>query len=247
MTVTALFAAAAALPVAPVMLRNVLHHSTIGLTSQTGDHLAYWVVPLVTERADGTAYQVTVDRMRRRAEQRLAEQGLTEQGPIGENTFRESAIKSEMAREELSRLPLSAYVRAWLEGMVVNIASPAVLLDPRVRALPKPSFYNTPGPTLWDKSRAYLFNDAGWYQALLALGLATTTPFVLLEMIGLVMLARVRPLAALLAAGVIGYFLLVNGPIAAPKYRLPLEPILIVLSAIPLTRLIESRMRGSAT
>jgi Dolichyl-phosphate-mannose-protein mannosyltransferase len=231
---TVLFAIACALPITPVMLRNIIHYSTVSLTSQTGEYLAYWIVPLVTERADGTPYQTTVERMQARFRQRLTEQNLSEGSP-----FRDSAIKSEIAREEMSRLPLKAYVRAWLEGMIVNLASPALLLDPRVRALPKPSFYNTPGQTLWDKSRAYLFDNAGLYQVLLALGLVTTAPFVLLELVGLVMLARTRPLAALLAAGVIGYFLLINGPIATPKYRLPFEPVLIVLSAIPLGRLVE--------
>jgi hypothetical protein len=179
--------------------------------------------------------------MRARFQQRLTEQNLQ-----GEAPFRDSSIKSEIAREELSRLPLAAYVRAWLEGIIVNLASPALLLDPRVRALPKPSFYNTPGQTLWDKSRAYILDDPGLYQILLMLGLATTAPFVALELLGFIMLARMRPLAAVLAAGVIGYFLLINGPVASPKYRLPLEPILIVLSAIPLARLVNS-YRGRAT
>src|SRR4051812_49251702 len=66
-----------------------------------------------------------------------------------------------MAREEMARLPLSAYAKAWFEGMVVNLASPALLIDPRVRALPKPSFYNTPGASLWEKTGAYLFDDPG--------------------------------------------------------------------------------------
>jgi hypothetical protein len=65
-----------------------------------------------------------------------------------------------------------------------------------------------------------------------------------LELVGFVMLARTLPWAALFAAGVVGYFLLVNGPVAAPKYRLPMEPVLIVLAAIPLAWLV-SRFRSS--
>jgi hypothetical protein len=45
-----------------------------------------------------------------------------------------------------------------------------------------------------------------------------------------------RPWAAVFAAGVVGYFLLLNGPVATAKYRLPMEPVLIVLAAIPLAR-----------
>ena len=224
-----LFALGAAAPIAPVMLRNAIHYGSLSLTTQTGDHLAYWIVPLVTQRADGTPYQTSVDRMQALYQQRA---------PSGEsNPFRQAAIKTELAREDMARLPLAAYVRAWLEGMVINLGAPALLVDPRVRALPKPSFYNTPGTTLWERARAYVFDDPGLYQVLLLAGLLATLPFLALAAVGFIMLARTLPWAAVFAGGVLAYFLMLNGPVAAPKYRLPMEPVLIVLAAIPLARL----------
>ena len=243
-----LFAVGAATPIAPVLLRNVIHYGSFSLTTQTGHHLADWIVPLVTERADGTPYQKTVDRMEalyaQRAQTTLcaprklecsAEHDLNGQT----NPFQRAAVKSEVAREAMARLPLSAYAKAWLEGMVVNLASPALLIDPRVRALPKPSFYNTPGASLWEKTRAYLFDDPAAYQVLLIVGLVAMLPILMLEAAGFVMLARTLPWAAVFAGGVLAYFLVLNGPVATPKYRLPMEPVLIVLAAIPLARLAE--------
>jgi len=58
-----LFALAAAAPIAPVLARNAVRYHSLDVTSQTGDYLALWIVPLVTERADGTPYQATFDRM----------------------------------------------------------------------------------------------------------------------------------------------------------------------------------------
>ena len=234
-----LFAVGAAAPVAPVLLRNVTQYGTINLTSQTGQHLAFWIVPLVTQRADGTPYQTSVDRMQALYQQRLAERGLRAET----NPFRLAAIRTEVAREEMARLPLAAYAKAWLEGMAVNLGAPALLADPRVRALPKPSFYNTSGTTLWERARAYVFDDPGRYQVLLIAGLIGMLPFLALEAIGFVMLARMLPWAALLAGGVLAYFLLLNGPVATAKYRLPMEPVLIVLAAIPLARLVERHCR----
>jgi len=121
-----------------------------------------------------------------------------------------------------------------------------LLADPRVRALPKPSFYNTPGAGLWQKARAYLFDDPGRYQLLLILGLIAMVPFLVLEAIGFVMLARTLPWAAVFGGGVIAYFLLLSGPVATPKYRLPIEPVLIVLAAIPLAWVAERRKRIGA-
>jgi Tfp pilus assembly protein PilN len=231
---TLLFAGGAVAPIAPVWLRNVVHYGSFALSSQPGDHLAIWIVPLVTERADGTPYQATVDRMEARYQHRLAERARLAADP-----FQRAAVKSQLAWEEMARLPLSAYAEAWLEGMAVNLAAPALLADPRVRALPKPSFYNTPGVSLWQKARTYLFDDPGRYQLLLIAGLVAMLPFLVLEAVGFVLLARTLPWAAILAGGVLAYFLLINGPVATPKYRLPMEPVLIVLAAIPLARLIE--------
>jgi hypothetical protein len=231
----ALFTVGAAAPIAPMWLRNVIQYGSFGLTTQSGDHLAFWIVPLVAQRADGTPYQATVDRLEARYQQAIAERGLSAET----NPFRLAAVKSEIAREEMARLPLAAYAKAWLEGMLVNLGAPALLIDPRVRALPKPSFYNTPGASLWEKARAYLLDDPGWYQVLLVAGAIGMLPFLVLEAVGFVMLARMLPWTALLAGGVLAYFLMLNGPVATPKYRLPMEPVLIVLAAIPLARIAQ--------
>jgi Dolichyl-phosphate-mannose-protein mannosyltransferase len=230
-----LFAAGAAAPIAPVLLRNVVHYGSFSLTSQTGDHLALWIVPLVTERAYGTPYQTTVDRMEAAYQRALAQRGANVQS----NPFDRAAVMAALARAEMAKLPVTAFAEAWLEGMVVNLGAPALLADPRVRALPKPSFYNTPGAGLWQKARAYLLDDPGRYQLLLVAGLIAMLPMLALEAVGFVMLVRSLPWAAVFAAGVLAYFLLVNGPVATPKYRLPMEPVLIVLAAIPLARLSE--------
>jgi hypothetical protein len=233
----ALLFALAAAPIAPVLARNAVRYHSLDVTSQTGDYLALWIVPLVTERADGTPYQATFDRM----DALYRQQAGTESNP-----FRRSAIASGLAWQAMARLPPAALAKAWLEGAVVNLTAPALLADPRVRALPKPSFYNTPGAGLWQKARAYLFDDPGRYQLLLILGLIAMVPFLVLEAIGFAMLARTLPWAAVFAGGVIAYFLLLNGPVATPKYRLPIEPVLIVLAAIPLAWIAERRKRIGA-
>ena len=228
-----LFTIGSAVPISPVFLRNIFYYQSGNLTTQTSEYLAFWIVPLVTTRASGTPYQTSVDRMQALYHERLAERGLRAET----NPFRLSAAKTELAREQMALLPLFAYVKSWAEGMVVNLGAPALLGDPRVRALPKPSFYNTPGVTLWDKTRAYIFDDPGLYQVLLILGLVSMIPFLALEAAGIFMLGRTLPWAAVFSGGVLSYFLMVSGPIASAKYRLPMEPVLIVLCAIPLAAL----------
>jgi hypothetical protein len=227
-----LFAMAAAAPISPILLRNILHYGSFNLTSQAGDHLALWIVPLVRQRADGTPYETSVERMQALYQKRLAEKSPEAQS----NPFARASLKVRLAREQLAQLPLKAVFESWIDGMAINLAAPAIIVDPRVRTLPKPSFYETPGMSLWDKTRGYLFEHAGLYQVLLVLGLSAMLPFLLLEGIGFIILAQSLPWAAALAGAVIAYFLLINGPVATPKYRLPIEPVLIVLAAIPLAR-----------
>ncbi len=233
----ALFATAAAAPVGPILLRNFIEYRSFNLSSQAGDHLAFWIVPLVKQRADGTPYETSVRSMQGLYERRLAAASRE----IQSNPFARAAIKVELARQQLKRLPWRAIVKSWIEGMAVNLAAPALIADPRVRALPKPSFYATSGRTLWERAHAYLFERAGPYEVLVAVGIAAMLPFLILESIGFVMLARSRPWAAAVASLLVAYFLLINGPVASPKYRLPIEPVLIVLAAIPLARWSEQR------
>jgi 4-amino-4-deoxy-L-arabinose transferase-like glycosyltransferase len=232
-----LFAAAATTPVAPVLLRNAAQFGSLALTEQSGEHLAFWIVPLVAQRASGIPYETSVAHMHELYRQRLAERGLSEES----NPFLRASIKVEVAREAMVRLPAAAFVESWLEGMAMNLGVPALLADPRVRALPKPSFYGTPGASLWQRMRIYFFEQAGLYQALLAIGFAAMLPYLLLEAIGFYQLARLQPWAAVFAGALLAYFLLLSGPVASPKYRLPIEPVLIVLAAIPLARLGEGK------
>src|SRR5262249_56590160 len=101
--------------------------------------------PLVTERADGTPYQTTFDRMDARYRQQA--------GPEP-NPFRRSDIASGLAWQEMARLPPAALATAWLEGMVVNLAAPALLADPPAPPPPQPKLFNTPRAWLWEKNGA---------------------------------------------------------------------------------------------
>jgi len=236
-----LFTIAAGAPALPVVWRNATVYGSVSLTSQTGDHLAFLIVPLVTQRANGTPYQETLQRMQTLYGERLAQRSTSEQA----NPFVQSAVKTEMAKQAMARLPLSAFAKAWLEGMIVNVAAPALIADARVRALPKPNFFTTPGASLWQRTQKYFFDDPGLYQILLGIGVIAMLPFLLLQVMGLVMLVRRLPLAAVLALGVLAYFLLLSGPVASPKYRLPIEPVLLVLAAIPLAAIADRHCKRS--
>lgn len=211
--------------VAPVFARNASVYQALSPSPQAGVHLAMWVVPLVREAKDGTPRSRTTEILAERHRQRF--------GAPATNPFEESRRYQILGAEELRALGLGAMAKAWFIGAALNLGSPAVTLVPVVSALPRTGFYETPGANFVDKIRNFLFHsESALYAQLLLAGCIGLLAFRLLQVAGLIRLLRRRANWSTLAVLVAwcGYILLINGPIASPKYRLPLEPALAVFA-----------------
>lgn len=218
--------AIAAAMISPVILRNASVYGSWSPTAQSGFHLAMWIVPLVREAQDGTLRTVTVEGLERKLRAR--------HGPTpSANPFEKSRRYHALAAEELKQLGVGAVIKAWLNGALINLVSPAVTIVPVVSALPRTGFYDTAGTSFPEKVRNFLFGpgNALYAQLLLAGGIGTAL-WRLLQLAGLAALLRRRrciPLLAVLGCWC-GYVLLINGPVASPKYRLPIEPVFATLA-----------------
>jgi len=217
--------AIAAVFLGAISLRNESQFGTWSLTSETGYHLFGWIVPLVEQAQDGTPWAKTYDRMMERRRQ-LYPQGGT--GP-----FDESEQFTRIAKEEIAKLRAESFVKAWIFGAAINLASPAIILSPPILALPKTGFYATPGRSMLEKIWNFLFrSDNALYAWTLNLGVLGVIAIRLIQLRGAwaVLADKKNLVAALMLAGWVAFILLVNGPIASPKYRLPIEPVLAVLT-----------------
>ncbi len=216
--------------IAPVLWRNVDKFGTLALTSQSGLHLAYWVVPLVKESYDGTPWQQGYNVMQKRIESRF---------PTGsDDPFENSRRYTDVAREALAELGPAAIVKAWLTGAAINIASPAVILSPPVSTLPRTGFYGTPGASPVEKIINFLFrSDNAFYAWILLAGIAGVAVIGIIQLAGILVILRESQhgAALLLFALWFFYILAINGPVASPKYRLPIESPLMVLAGAGLT------------
>lgn len=224
---TTLFLALAVLcgGVGLVLAKNKRLYDTIGISPQGGIHLALWIVPLAKEMQDRTPYGVTFEEMERKTLKRF--------GPHPSNFYEQSRQYSVIAKEALKEIPLSALVKSWMSGMAINLVSPAIVLSPPVSQLPRIGFVDTPGSSFGEKIFNYAFrSSSAVYSWLLILGATGLAIVRALQLVGFVSLAkRAAFWPALLAMlSWCGYILLVNGPIASPKYRLPLEPLFNVMA-----------------
>jgi Dolichyl-phosphate-mannose-protein mannosyltransferase len=219
--------------IAPVLWRNVTQFGVWSLTPQSGIHLALWVVPLVKEATDGTPWQRSYNDIQRRVDTRYPT-------PTAD-PFEQSRRYNEIAREELPTLDIRATVKAWLVGAAINLGSPAIILSPPILSLPRTGFYATPGASPLDKIRNFIFHsENATYTWILLIGIASVLVVRLVQIMGLiVLLSRGGQLAVLCLFGLwITYVLVVDGPVASPKYRLPIEPPLMIFTGAGLSVLL---------
>jgi hypothetical protein len=224
--------------IAPVLTRNVVLYGTWGFTPQSGAHFALWVAPHVRQIKDGTPWEVGAAEMQERFKREFGSQRR--------NPFEVSTLYYGLGKQAIAEYGVAAVIKAWLFGAAINLGSPALILSPPVLQLPRTGFYGTPGVSMPDKITNFLFrSDNALYAWLLLIGIAGVALMRLIQCIGLITVirdARQWP-AVLLMASWVGFILLVNGPVASPKYRLPIEPPLMILAGAGFVVLRDWRLK----
>lgn len=218
--------------VGPLLIRNANEYGHFSLTSQGGTHALYWVVPLAREFARGVPFAQTQDEMRRRVDLQYRQQGLPGQP---QNPFEVSRQHMEVAKLALQEMSIGEVTWAWSAGAMLNLFSPSLSAVPLVRNMERTRFYEVPGRTPVEKVWNFLSRSSS------SSYLAWMIPAIVLTVVvrgvlvwGILCGAGRRLIAGdallyLLAVGL--YILAITGPVVGVKYRLPLEPMLILLTA----------------
>lgn len=236
-------AAAAAifgLLLSPVLARNYAKYGAIAITNQTGPFWAFWIVPLVKEAKDGTPWSATASDVAKRLDARY---GAALKG----DPFSASALQTDFAREELAKLGVVAVAKAWIYGAAINLGAPAVTIAPPVAKLPRTGFYDTPGASKADKIFNFLFrSDNALFAWLLLVGALGVLAWRIVGLTGLIALVLRREtfLPTLMLFLAAGFILAISGPVASPKYRLPIEPILAIWAGSGYVALARRRARA---
>ncbi|MBC25919.1 MAG: hypothetical protein CMM41_01780 [Rhodospirillaceae bacterium] len=221
----------AVLMLVPIFAHNLIKFNSWGLSAQTGTHLAYWVLPPVKKFETGVSFEKTKAKIRKSYEVERKRRGSDEPNPFVVNN-----ILTSVALSELRDSSIVAIVTAWLKGMALNIATPALLIDTRVRSLSGHSFYELEAPNFLRKVLKYLEESSPLYFWLFFVGVFGSFLSLIFSIYGLFILYRLRPWAAIFASLAVLYFLLINGPVASPKYRLPIEPVMIICASLGLVQ-----------
>ena len=141
----------------------------------------------------------------------------------------------EVALGALQEMSVGELVRAWGAGAMINLFVPSLSSVPLISNIERPRFYEVSGKTPLEKVWNFLSHPANTaYLGWMIPAIALTVMFRGVQMWGLLCREGRCLIAdgALLYLVVVGiYVLAVTGPVVGVKYRLPLEPLLIVLTA----------------
>ena len=225
--------------------RNAAKYDAWALTSQGGRHLQF-VVPWVRQAYDGTPWAQGQRELIELTDRRFPIPTL--------NPFEESRRYTEVATEVWRTYGMIPTAKAWIYGTAINLGSPGIILSPPLIQIPRTGFYGTPGSSMAEKISNFLFHsESAVYSWALLAGIAGVFIIRLIQTVGLIgaLGPAWRDRTEMLAITVLFalwfcFILAVNGPVASPKYRLPLEPVLNILTGMGIFTLSRWRKRPLA-
>lgn len=230
-----IFLIVALIPLSPWLARNYAMFGSPQLTSQGGSYVSGWVVPEVLAYEHGTTRSLEAVSLRSNIEAAY----LKETGrPL--STQSRITISNEYQRRAMDvfwQQSTFAITYVWAKGMAINFLAPAILLDMEVRRTgheleAKLSSENIVEASII-KRLELRWSAAGiGYRTVLMIAFAGTIFVSGLQLVGFCRSVKIWPKVTLISVAFVLYFLLVTGPIISAKYRLPIEPILIVWAAI---------------
>ena len=210
--------------VAPILVKNHNKYDSFALTSQNGTHMQNWVASEVVMLRDGVGREDAVQQLQKKTNEALAVLSLDQQL----NPFIRSAQQIDTALNEIIATPSQIILKSWLQGAAINLAAPALIIDKRIRQLPHISFAEDTRGDLFARTKQFISGSSSVYVATLVVSAVGAIIISSVQFVGFLVQLRVNMMLAVLSALTVAYFLLINGPVGSPKYRLPIEPILII-------------------
>jgi hypothetical protein len=152
------------------------------------------------------------------------------------NPFENSNLLMEVASKALLEVGLVDISKAWFFGSAINLLSPSPMMIPYVQSLKKNSFYFTDGISPFDKLINFLKNEDNLlFTMIIVPSIIITCMFFIVQISGMFFLIKKysdrNRLTISYVLAIVGYYLIITGPIIGVKYRLPIEPILILFSS----------------
>ncbi len=215
--------------VTPRIINNYYNFNSFSLTSQSGSHFAYWVLPAILD----------FDSEERKLQYKKKLEELNKPIELLENPFESSELLKKEAFNFFIATDKKLILLAWSKGALINIFGPPFFIDKRLRSIPHPSFYeNDRNLVRWITS-IFKNDEFKKYKIMLCISIIFSIFFLLLFSYGIFLIFKGYFQISVIFLIISCYFIVVTGPVFSPKYIHPIMPYLIVLEVIALKRLFE--------
>jgi len=215
------------LTLGPTHYRNYKLYKSFAFTSQGGGHTMGFLVPQIYQTSGMGSYQEGLDWINGLYNKRLDKIDSMELL----NPFRQSEIRMDTAKEGMKEIGLFNMVKAWIIGSAINMSLPSIHLNKSVREMKTASYYRTDGNNIYEKIKLFLYNSNSIkYIILMVVFGFFTVLFNIIKFIGIIIFIKKRKyldeLFVLLLVTL--YFIIIAGPVLSARFRIPIEPVLII-------------------
>ncbi len=216
------------LPISPRLFENIKLHNSIALTTQTGTHIAYWVVPSILTQTEKISRSEAIKLVNE----------VAEKYNVSDNYFEQDKILQKAGFEILSQINKFDIAFSWVRAGLINLLAPSILIDKSLRSLPHPSYYETGNILLWIK---LIFSNAEYHKYLFVLFLSSISSLFTLAslIIGPMHVYRNNLTIFYITILYMSYFLIITGPVLSPKYIFPILPCIFLFQGITFFKIIH--------
>lgn len=216
------------IPVSYRLFNNIITNETYSLTSQSGSHVAYWMVPSILSLSKGMDRSSALD---------YVNSEITKAGGLVGESYKDSNKMMEVSKDILSKESIFYLSYGWLRSSILNIVASPILLDQRIRSINHTSYTEQSNILRWVK-KLFSDKDNSLYLNILILSIFSSCFVCISLLVGFFNFIRTNSILAVIAFFIIIYFCLVTGPIISPKYAHPYIPIILFFQAITIDKLI---------
>ena len=220
------------LPISTRLIENFKSYESFSLTTQTGTHLSYWIVPSILTQTEKITRSDAIKLVNE----------VAEKYNVSENYFEKDKALQKVGLKFLSQMNKFDIAFYWVRAGLINLLAPSILIDKNLRSLPHPSYYETGNMSLWLK---LILNNSEYHRYLFVLFLASISSFFTLAslIIGPIYVYRNNIMLFYFTILYISYFLIITGPVLSPKYIFPILPSIFLFQGITFFKIINLFMR----
>ena len=230
---------------APRAVDHYRHYGYLSLSAQEGTHLLNWFYGCLASATPCAERGRVAEEMRPIADQRIAALGKDKDNP-----FAVSAVEKRLAVETILSMP-PALIATSMSAGIFRVLMQTGFYESFAQFRQEPTFLSAmPGDSTGERLNNFIAtNKTNIFMILWVVAQAALLLSRLVQLAGLFHGLRTPAYrgATLLLAATIAYFLILTGPVASPKYRIPIEPPLLILFGMGWVWLRDLRPRSAPT